>query len=260
MALGAFHVFRENVFHRTRDFAGPVSLKGNLGYGGHSLHKFETACLSEAFFFRGKRLGKVRKVAMTARNQRFWLRALLTWVAFSRGVTTGDEHNFTSELLRRVLPTRTRRGARNHARYHHDPFRGPRGPRIPAGHARRMLDRPGRRRVLRRIGTSRRCDSSRSRFRLSGTVAVSLRRERARGDPLEASAPAQSSCATARAISPPTRARDDSGRRARVSRHVFPTEGPTSRSAWNRTVGRARPESPPGATSLPPSLEAHGVS
>ena len=33
----------------------------------------------------------------------------------------------------------------------------------------------------------------RSRFRLSGTVAVSLRRERARGDPLEASAPAQSS-------------------------------------------------------------------
>ena len=129
MALGAFHVFRENVFHRTRDFAGPVSLKGNLGYGVHSLHKFETACLSEAFFFRGKRLGKVRKVAMTARNQSFWLRALLTWVAFSRGVTTGDEHNFTSELLRRVLPTRTRRGARNHARYHHDPFRGPRGPR-----------------------------------------------------------------------------------------------------------------------------------
>lgn len=53
MALGAFHVFRENVFHRTRDFAGPVSLKGNLGYGGQSLHKFETACLSEAFFFAG---------------------------------------------------------------------------------------------------------------------------------------------------------------------------------------------------------------
>ena len=160
MALGAFHVFRENVFHRTRGFAGPVSLKGNLGYGIHSLHKFETACLSEAFFFRGKRLRKVRKVAMTARIKSLWLRSLLTWVAFSRGVTTGNEHNFTSELLRRVLPTRTRRGARNHARYHHDPFRGPRGPRIPAGHARRMLDRPGRRRVLRRIGTSRRCDST----------------------------------------------------------------------------------------------------
>ena len=64
MALGAFHVFRENVFQRTRDFAGPVSLKGNLGYGDQSLHKFETACLSEHFFSRET----PRKVRPKGRN------------------------------------------------------------------------------------------------------------------------------------------------------------------------------------------------
>ena len=89
------------------------------------------------------------------------------------------------------------------------------------------------------------------RSRFHSTVAVSLRRERARGDPLEASAPAQSSCATARAISPPTRARDDSGRRARVSRHVFPTEDPPRfRFGTEPSVGRDE-NLPPGP---PPSL------
>ena len=259
MALGAFHVFRENVFHGTRDFAGPVSLKGNLGYGVHSLHKFETACLSEAFFFRGKRLGKVRKVAMTARNQSFWLRALLTWVAFSRGVTRVT--NTTSHLkscaacFRRALVAAhvTMRATTMILFVALVALAFPQGT-----HAGCLTDQAvegffeGEVRLVAAI--------PRSRFRLSGTVAVSLRRERARGDPLEASAPAQSSCATARAISPPTRARDDSGRRARVSRHVFPTEDPPRfRFGTEPSVGRAE-NLPPGATSLPPSLEAHGVS